>query len=205
MGRIAWLVGLAWLTVFGNVDRAQASPLKLAFSGGAFGAQIRTDNPYATIDVTNEFSRFGQEGEAGVWVSSPEGTPEPVNSSIDVTATLSDADRILATVQFSGSVTGVQERGPGSEDISGYAHGSATGVVTIAPGVDPGQIPSWLTGMTATLSSFVSGGPSSLTFPAFYSTLLITPGDPTPVPEPSSVLVFLAAVGCVGYRRLRRA
>lgn len=207
MGRFGWLVSLAILVVLGGVDRAQASPLKLAFSGGAFGVGIRTD-PSNTIDVTNGFPRFGQNGqnlrvdESGIrsynW-------QKPISGAIQATAVLSDADRVLATVQFSSPVTGTMYGFAGYSDISGTVHGTAVGVVTVAPGVDPSLIPSWLTGMTAKLDSFVSGGPAQGNFAGWYSSLTFTVADPAPVPEPSSVLVFLAAAGLVGVRRLRRA
>lgn len=198
MRRIAWLVCLASLVVLGGVGRAQASPLTLTFSGSAYASHLYPET--ATRDVTNGFS-----GISGVWGDLPFTTwasPQAVDSSIDVTATLSDPGRILATVQFSAPVTGTITWDDAGIPRRNTATGSAVGVVTIAQGVDPRLIPPWLTGMTATVTGWVSGG--FLSFPTQGSTLTIS-AEPAPVPEPSSVLVFLAAVGVVGYRRLRRA
>jgi len=198
MRRFGWLVSLASLVVLGGVDRAQASPLTLAFSGSAYASHLYPET--ATSDVTNGFS-----GISGVWGALPLhnlGEPQAVNSSIDIEATLSDADRILATVQFSAPVTGtITWDAYDYHPESNTASGSAVGVVTVAQGVDPSLIPPWLTGMTATVYGWVSGSsgvPGSLQG----STLTIS-ADPAPVPEPSSVLVFLAAAGFVGLRRLR--
>ena len=104
MRRFGWLVGLASLVVLGGVDRAQASPLTLAFSGSAYLTRINPDP--ATMDVTNGFSGFSEWGTQSLIGQGMGGSPMAVDSSIDVTATLSDADRILATVQFSAPVTG---------------------------------------------------------------------------------------------------
>ncbi|MDR3620168.1 MAG: PEP-CTERM sorting domain-containing protein [Paludisphaera borealis] len=202
MRRIAWLVGLASLAVLGGVDRVQASPLKLELWGSAQNFYIPSGTT-KTIDVSNGFSGYTQTGggmplqhqwEAESW-------QKPINDSIHIGATLYDADRILAWVMFSAPITGTLYYAGGTGRFSARAHGSAVGELHIESGVDPSLIPSWFTGMTATADTFVSDGRIN----GYYTTVTITPGPAAPVPEPSSVLVFLAAAGCVGYRRLRRA
>ncbi len=204
MRRFGWLVGVAILAVVGGGGRAQGSPLTLKVWGSAHNVTVPFDDPNNTIDVSDGFTRFYRRGGKHIDELGGTGTywEKPVESSIDVTATLSDADRVLATVRFSGPVKGTMLAGSVATDVSGYAHGSAPGVVTIAQGVDPSLIPSWFTGLTATVDSVVGGQTITTTF---QSTLIITPANPAQVPEPSSVLVFLAAAGLIGVRRLRRA
>jgi hypothetical protein len=171
----------------------------MTFSGSAY--IIHIDPASTTMDVTDGFSGFGRYTDQSLEGMTRD--PSPVNSSINVTATLSDADRILATVQFSAPVTGAITWDEwGIHPKSNTATGSAVGVMTIAQGVDPSLIPPWLTSMTATVKSYASGG--GFHPPTSDSSLTIT-ADTASVPEPSSMLMFLAAAGLIGYRHLRRA
>ncbi|APW61726.1 PEP-CTERM sorting domain-containing protein [Paludisphaera borealis] len=200
MRQVAWLVCLASSVVLGGIGRAHASPLKLQIWGNAHNLQILPNDP-VTIDVTDGFSGFTRSGgQILQHGSDSENWQKPVDSAMQIWASLSDGDRTLAWAQFSAPVEGSLSYVGMFGRYSGSAQGSAAGVVSIGQGVDPSLIPSWFTGLTATVQSQVTGGYLN----NFESTLTLTT-DAAPVPEPSSVLVFLAAAGCVGYRRVRRA
>lgn len=194
MRRISWLVCLAVSAVFWGVDRAHASPLKLEIGGSADGVSLF----YQTIDVTDGFSEFVATGGYRIrhnWEN--EDWRKPIESSISVFATLYDANRNLGEVVFSAPVTGTLYYSGAHARFDTDAHGSAIGEFRISSGVDPSLIPSWFTGLTATVTSSVGMADTDL----YNSTLTISAA---PVPEPSSVLVFLAAAGFLGFRRLRR-
>jgi len=65
--------------------------------------------------------------------------------------------------------------------------------VQVAPGIDPSLIPSWFSNLSVTVEGATRGVDATLTVAA------------APVPEPGSVLVFLAAAGggLVALRRRR--
>lgn len=198
MRRIVLLVGLASCVVFGGGE-AQASPLKLQIWGSANTLEIFS-NSAAMLDVTDGLSGFTRTG--GRHLTGGAGTPstQPVDSSMLLWATLYDGDRTLAWAQFSAPVTGGLSYESMLGRFSGGAHGSANAVATLGQGVDPGMIPSWFTGLSAKVDSVVTGGHAN-----DFQTTLTLASNPAPVPEPSSVLVFLAAAGFVARRRLRRA
>jgi hypothetical protein len=204
MRRSSLMAFLVLLSCCGPAGRAPAAALNLSITGYAFGVPVND-----TIDVSNGFNGatipLTDFPIGAVYGSIAEGVSRPINSSINLQATLFDSTQNLASLALDGPITGLLSRPFGSPNVDGSVQGSATaGSLYVSPGVDPSTIPDWLPNLSAGVSGYVTGGGLNL----LQSSLSIEPGAPPPaqiVPEPSSIAIFLASAGVLlGPRRYRR-
>ncbi len=205
MNRIVWVVGLAAWAFIGTAAPVGASPLQLRISGGASGVRLPSDP--LVFDVSDGFSGFTRDaiwgiGDASDWPSDLWDRSLTREGDIRLTAFLYEGEgsRPLASVALIGAVEEYYYRPWGLDytSIKGQVKGSAfAGPVDVAPGIDPSLIPSWFSNLSATVHGRTSGAPGGIN-----GTLTVTAA---PVPEPGSVLVFLAAAGggLVALRRRR--
>lgn len=203
MKRINWVVGLAAWALIGSATPAGASPLQLRISGGASGVRLPSEG--LVLDVSDGFSGLTRDaswaiGDASDWPSDSWSRSLTREGAIDLTAFLYEGEgsRPLASVALIGAVDEYYYRAWGLDytSIKGQVRGSAfAGPVQVAPGIDPSLIPSWFSNLSVTVEGATRGVPGGVD-----ATLTVAAA---PVPEPGSVLVFLAAAGG-GLVALRR-
>ncbi len=205
MRRTVFFFCLALSFAGGAVRQADASPLMLSIWGYADNVPVN----YVT-DVSNGFSGATISlTTVPFWTGSATGSQGGdvgINSSINLTATLYNSTQNLASLALTGQIYGgIASPSIYSIDPSGGVRGSATpGSVYLYSGVDPSTIPAWFSTLGAGVSGDVTGGAQAY----LPITLGIGPGDtpaaqvqPTPVPEPASVAIFLACAVAGVYLR----
>ncbi len=189
---------------------AKADPMTLTLSGMAFGVPI-----HETVDVTNGFAGLNipltDTPLAVLQGATPTGpSAGAINSTFGVFAGLTGVNgnaSLSANELLSGTIQGSYSFPPGDPDPQGGVSGSATAQnLVLSPGLSADAVPSWFTGLSAQISGTVTGGGEGL----LLSTLLIPPGSSSAtsspqVPEPSTLIVFLASMVALGVDRRRRA
>jgi hypothetical protein len=208
MRKKCFLICLATLMAFVVSGRAEASPLTLTITGTAL------DNVVNSVsDVSNGFPQpppqiFVIPSSAKIWGNLDQFGGRSIQSTINLQATLSDDTRNLASITLTGPIGASFETSSHANNgyIFGWFGGGAKpGALQLAPGVEPVQIPSWFPGLSVGVYGAYERAHA-------YSDpyLVIVPGSstpttPQPVPEPTSLAVFLTtACACVGLRRYRR-
>ena len=211
MRRLCFLICLALASTCGAVGQAQASPLMLSIFGYADNVPVH----YVT-DVSNGFSGVTIPlSSVPVWAASgpnPQGGETSMNSSIWLNATLFNSNQNLASLGLNGQISGgvTYPNDWSLAPITGAVRGWAMpGPVTVSPGVDPSTIPAWFSGLGASVWGDVTGG-SQAYLPVSLGIIpdptLASQIQPASVPEPASLIIFLACVAA-GFclRRHRRA
>jgi hypothetical protein len=166
-------------------------------------------------DVSNAFSGVTIPlSSIPVWAGSgpgPQGGETSINSSIHLGATLFNSTQDLASLGLNGQISGVvtYPNVYSLAPISGAVRGSAMpGPLTFLGG-DPSTIPAWFSSLSAWVSGDVTGG-SQAYLPVSLGIIpdptLASQIQPASVPEPASLIIFLACVAA-GFclRRHRRA
>jgi len=211
MRRLCFLICLALASACGAVGQAQASPLMLSIWGYADNVPV----DYVT-DVSNGFSGATIPlSSVPLWAGTgpgPQGGETSMNSSISLGATLFNSTQNLASLGLNGQISGVvtYPNVYSLDPIEGAVKGSAMpGPVTLEPGVDPSTIPAWFSSLGAWVSGDVTGGAYAYLPISLGISPDATPASqiqPAPVPEPASLIIFLASVAAgIGLRRHRHA
>lgn len=188
--RRAWI---GWSVVvgltLGLAEVTRADSLKLAITGYAFNTPVNQ-----TVDVTSGFPgltlALGSAPIGAVYGTIPPGSSMPIQSSIDLHATLFNATQNLAGVNLIGAVTGQLNHAQSNPNIDGALQGLApAGPLSTFGGVDPASLPAWFPNLSATLAGAVSGGSLNL-----LNTRLTIAANPGPahvsVPEPATLITL---------------
>ncbi len=136
----------------------------------------------------------------------------PINSSIDLQATLSGLDgdsRLAASISLIGPITGGFNSYGYDLEHGGEISGSAVASgLTLSPGVEAAMVPQWFMEDSAQVNGYVTGGILEI-----LDSSLFVPGgppeptsvSPAPSPEPTTLATFAAALAVIVLIRRRKA
>ncbi|MDG3007844.1 PEP-CTERM sorting domain-containing protein [Paludisphaera mucosa] len=198
MRRFGWFAGVTAMFLLAGAERTEAAPLRLSIYGGGspgIGGAFDAGNGLPEIRV----ERDSISPSAREWPS--EVSRKPFSEAMWFRASLYEAGgRPLADVTLTGTIEGfIARRSPGEVMTTISGQGEATvSEFSVWPGVDPATIPDWFRGLTAVITVGRRPGASLPDDSQYVLTFTATP-----VPEPGSALVFLAAAGG-GIAVLRR-
>lgn len=208
MSRFAWAFCLTSTVIAGASGTAEASRLTLTYfaPGYALGpAYGPTESVWGHVDATDGPPEIVLNRP---WVATGDGTTRSIGGPIAFQAFLYETDkdmtgrsrleveaqgRLLAEVSLVGSSAGFIK--PWGDRGASMSTASASGSADVAdleikPGVDASRVPSWLSELHLSLTTdrLIDVGPPNRS----YTEVRVLA---VPVPEPGSVVVFLAVAG----------